>query len=217
MRVTIFRSPLTARLQSRRHTGHVTAPLFTRCPIGRGIVRVTLFLMKIGPPLALLAVAFTLGVHLAAAAPQPPAGDARPPGEPKHPPHHRPGSAIARALDTNKDHVLSAAEIAAAPASLRALDANGDGILTRDELRPKPPADLPPPPDAPPPPDDANVRHRPIDPLLLALDANADGNLGAGEIANASASLLALDTNKDGQLTRDELRPLPPEAPPTTP
>jgi hypothetical protein len=47
-------------------------------------------------------------------------------------------------------------------------------------------------------------------PLMLALDANSDGDLSAAEISNAPASLLALDANKDGKLTRDELRPLPP-------
>jgi hypothetical protein len=45
---------------------------------------------------------------------------------------------------------------------------------------------------------------------MLALDANADGILGAAELANATRSLSALDGNKDGALSRDELRPLPP-------
>ena len=40
------------------------------------------------------------------------------------------------ALDLNKDGVLSAEELAAAPASLRTLDKNHDGQLTADELRP---------------------------------------------------------------------------------
>jgi hypothetical protein len=38
------------------------------------------------------------------------------------------------ALDRDGDGVLSADEIAAAPASLRKLDANGDGTLTLDEV-----------------------------------------------------------------------------------
>lgn len=44
-------------------------------------------------------------------------------------------------------------------------------------------------------------------PLMQALDLNKDGELGADEIAKASASLVTLDKNKDGKLTEDELRP----------
>jgi Ca2+-binding EF-hand superfamily protein len=131
---------------------------------------------------------------------------AQPPG---HPPRHRhPPSQLIRALDANKDGVISAEEIANAAASLKALDVNGDGIISADELRPVPPPDAP--ADAPPPPADTNRPH-PIDPVMLALDANRDGQLSAGEIANAPTSLKALDTSKDGKLTVDELRPLPPE------
>ena len=42
-------------------------------------------------------------------------------------------SPILNAVDVNQDGVLSAAEIASAPARLRTLDKNGDGILTQDE------------------------------------------------------------------------------------
>jgi hypothetical protein len=41
------------------------------------------------------------------------------------------------ALDTNHDGILSADEIANAPASLKKLDKNGDGQLTADEYRPQ--------------------------------------------------------------------------------
>lgn len=116
----------------------------------------------------------------------------------------RPPEPLLIALDTNHDGVISAGEIANAAASLKALDQNGDGKLTRDEICPPRPAD------APPPPPDAEA-HRPKSPLLLALDADGNGELSAQEIANAPASLAALDANHDGQLTRDELRPLPPE------
>jgi Ca2+-binding EF-hand superfamily protein len=44
-------------------------------------------------------------------------------------------------------------------------------------------------------------------PMMQALDLNKDGELGADEIAKASASLITLDKNKDGKLTEDELRP----------
>ena len=40
------------------------------------------------------------------------------------------------ALDTNKDGVLDADEIAKAPEALKKLDKNGDGKITREELRP---------------------------------------------------------------------------------
>jgi Ca2+-binding EF-hand superfamily protein len=43
---------------------------------------------------------------------------------------------LLRALDTDQDGKLSAAEIAAAPAALKTLDKNGDGMLDQEELRP---------------------------------------------------------------------------------
>jgi hypothetical protein len=42
---------------------------------------------------------------------------------------------------------------------------------------------------------------------MAALDTNKDGELDAGEIANAATALKALDTNGDGKLSNDELRP----------
>lgn len=54
-----------------------------------------------------------------------------PPGRLPHP-----GPLLA-ALDTNKDGVLDADEIANASTSLLRLDVNGDGKLSREELRPK--------------------------------------------------------------------------------
>jgi hypothetical protein len=73
-------------------------------------------------------------------APPPPAGAPAP----------RPMSPVFRALDTNGDGELSAAEIAAAGSALLALDTNHDGTLTPDEFRPARPAGAP--QDAPPPP-----------------------------------------------------------------
>jgi hypothetical protein len=137
------------------------------------------------------------------------------------------GHPVVRILDTDQDRELSAAELASAPLNLRTLDANADGTVSADELhpvrparpagaptppadRPAPPADRPTPPaDRPAPPADSD-HPRPLDPIMLALDANADGALSAAEIANATTSLKALDLNGDGKLTADEYRPLPP-------
>jgi len=44
-------------------------------------------------------------------------------------------------------------------------------------------------------------------PLLLALDADDDGEISAAEIQNASAALKKLDKNDDGKLSAEELRP----------
>lgn len=70
-----------------------------------------------------------------------PEGD-RPEGAPGQPPSgKRPMNAppVVAALDSDKDHVFSAAEIAAAPAALATLDKNADGQLTPDEFAPGPP------------------------------------------------------------------------------
>ena len=54
---------------------------------------------------------------------------------------HRPPppDPLAKALDADRDHVISAAELAAAPAELATLDKNNDGQLTKDEFAPPPP------------------------------------------------------------------------------
>jgi hypothetical protein len=147
----------------------------------------------------------------------------RPPGEGRH--HRPPPMPLIGALDANHDGVISADEIANAPAALKTLDKNGDGQLTRDEFMPPPPPRHPPqgdaggPPDGPPPgdgPDQAGQGrpHHPVPPIVAALDTNGDGVISAEEIANASASLLKLDKNGDGQLTRDEFMPPRPQHPP---
>ena len=118
-----------------------------------------------------------------------------------------PGHPIIRALDADKDGVVSAAELANASAAIKVLDTDGDGAVSASELRPARPADAPTPPAGA---TSRGDRPHPVMPVMLALDANKDGALSASEIANATASLKALDANKDGQLTRDELRPLPP-------
>jgi hypothetical protein len=133
-----------------------------------------------------------------------PGGPGRGPGGPG-----RGGHPIVRVLDADKDGTISAAEIANAAKAILTLDSNGDGKISKDDA-PVPPADSPQrPADAPTPPD--GERPHPNDPIMLALDANTDGELSAAEIANAPTSLKALDLNKDGVLTPDEYRPLPPE------
>ncbi len=139
-----------------------------------------------------------------------------------------PGFPIVRVLDADKDREVSASELAAASAAIRTLDTNNDGTVSREEMRPARPehkgrpegADRPERTERPagtpeggkrsgPPASAAPVR--PVDPIMLALDADTDGSLSLAEIANAPASLAALDANKDGKLTMDEFRPLPPE------
>ncbi len=59
-------------------------------------------------------------------------------------------------------------------------------------------------PEAGAPPAEA---HRPLPPIVAALDTNQDGVIDAKEIENAPAALSTLDLNHDGKLTFDELRP----------
>lgn len=47
----------------------------------------------------------------------------------------------------------------------------------------------------------------PPNPLIEAIDADADGVLSPEEIENAAAALRKLDKNNDGRLTEDEMRP----------
>lgn len=142
----------------------------------------------------------------------PPAGPR--PGGPGGPGRGGHGHPIVRALDADKDGTLSAFELANATTALKALDTNNDGTIAAEELRPARPADAPTPPaGAPQRPAPSADQPRPVDPIMLALDADGNGSLSAAEIANATKSLLALDANKDGALSPDEYRPLPPERP----
>jgi hypothetical protein len=49
-----------------------------------------------------------------------------------------------------------------------------------------------------------------MSPLMIALDADRDGELSAEEISQAVAALKKLDRNEDGVIDREELRPRPP-------
>jgi hypothetical protein len=56
-------------------------------------------------------------------------------------------------------------------------------------------------------PNASTPRAKASPPLVVAtLDANHDGIIDAGEIANASQALKSLDKNADGSLSREELR-----------
>jgi hypothetical protein len=144
----------------------------------------------------------------------PPGQDGGPggPGGGGHGRHHRPPpSPLIMALDANHDGVISADEIANAPAALKTLDKNGDGQLTADELMPPRRDGDTNGPAGGPPHDGGGKHHHPVPPIMKALDTNGDGVISADEIANASASLLKLDKNSDGKLTQDELRPPRPD------
>ncbi len=114
-------------------------------------------------------------------------------------------------LDTDKDGVLSATEIAAAPEVLTKLNTTDDGVLTQEEICAGCAAAR-----------DANCpaggqgkglgkgkgKGPGGDPFLMKLlDADKSGTISLEEVTNASAALLKLDKNGDGQLTPEELRP----------
>jgi Ca2+-binding EF-hand superfamily protein len=61
-----------------------------------------------------------------------------------------------------------------------------------------------PPPQAPAAPAAPTPPFMQASPLLNAIDANHDGKIDAGELADAPARLKTLDKNADGKLTRDE-------------
>jgi hypothetical protein len=136
---------------------------------------------------------------------------------------HRMPPPIIAALDTNRDGIIDADEIANAAAALKALDRNGTGKLTLMDLMGPPPhrmgGGMGPGPDGGQggmPPGGMNgtngmaghpmgrgMRHVP--PVFAALDTNHDGVIDANEIANAPAALKTLDKNGTGQLTIEEL------------
>ena len=108
------------------------------------------------------------------------------------------------ALDADRDNIISASEIADAPAALWKLDKNRDGKLTAEECGLRLPARLEP---------QSAIRFRlqfmRIHPALAALDADHDGVISSSEIKRAPAALRTLDKNNDGKLAIDELLPDP--------
>ena len=112
---------------------------------------------------------------------------------------------VLRTLDADGDHIISAAEIANAPAALRSLDRNHDGKLSPEECG-QSFADIP-----------ANaqfLKHARVEfmrfhPVLAALDTDHDGEISASEIQNAAEALKTMDTSGDGKLTQEEVLPDP--------
>jgi Ca2+-binding EF-hand superfamily protein len=125
-------------------------------------------------PISLLAVSLLL-----------PAAFAQGPGGP-------PPRIVLQALDTDGDGQLSAAEIAAAPASLAKLDKNGDGQITGQEYSPK-----------------LEDKTASVDLVarLMVLDKNGDGVLSKDEVPERMQAMFARgDANHDGKLTADEIK-----------
>ena len=92
------------------------------------------------------------------------------------------------AIDTDKDGVLSAAEVKNAPAALKKLDKNKDGKITQEELRPST--------------DEIVAR-------FMGYDENKDGKLSKDEMpAQMQRMFDRLDTNSDGSLDEQELQAL---------
>ncbi|MDE0265386.1 MAG: hypothetical protein OXJ37_23495 [Bryobacterales bacterium] len=125
---------------------------------------------------------------------------------------------VMAALDANADDTLSEEEIGAAPDALLTLDADRSGSLSRDELMPRfgggpgggrgggrqaRPGD----PGAGQRPGRGGPGGPPGIPLMAALDADRDGEVGPEEIRQATASLATLDADGSGSLTTDELLP----------
>jgi Ca2+-binding EF-hand superfamily protein len=102
---------------------------------------------------------------------------------------------VLRALDTDKDGKLSAAEIQAAPQSLLTLDRNQDGQLTADELLPRP--------------ENSGATSDELVTQLMAFDKNGDGVLTSDELPSRMQNLFTrADADHDGKLTADEIRGL---------
>jgi len=168
---------------------------------------------------------------LAPAAAAPAAQEGRPGGPPQMP-EFMTASPILRAIDADHDQIISAAELANAPAALKTLDANGDGKLTRAEAGIQMPGRGPggpggprregggPPPEQPAPGPSADD----LLSMLLSFDKNGDGKLQKAEVSERQAGLFDRgDTNKDGVLDGTELKKLAadqaaaPVAPPSGP
>lgn len=103
----------------------------------------------------------------------------------------QPGSALALVLDTNRDGVIGADELAAAPAALKTLDRNGNGIIESAELMMM-----------------GRGRGEGFDGGRGDRDGGRGGEPGGASATSADelvATLMAFDKNTDGKLSKDEL------------
>lgn len=113
-----------------------------------------------------------------------------------------PMSPLLTALDTDRDGLVSAAEMKAASASLKKADRNSDGKLEGEEMRPAfrgrgPGSGR----EGGPGGGGPNM----VD-TLMGFDADKDGKLTKSEVPERMQGLYARgDANKDNVLTRDEL------------
>lgn len=100
------------------------------------------------------------------------------------------------ALDKDRNGVISANEIAAAPTALGSLDKNQDGKISEEEASPQ----------------NQGGGQRPRrGPGIMrmmkahsALDADENGVIDEAELKNATVALQTLDANRDGKLTEEE-------------
>jgi len=128
---------------------------------------------------------------------------------------NRPG--FVSRLDRDGDGRVSRKEFDGPADAFDHHDANRDGYLDDSErpdplgMGPQPGMGSRPKP-KPGGPSGSHAEFRPpMHPLVMALDANRDGEISAEEIENAAVALKKLDQNGDGKLTHDELHP---EGPP---
>jgi Ca2+-binding EF-hand superfamily protein len=116
------------------------------------------------------------------------------------------------AFDKNGDGQLTREEV---PERMQGLferaDINKDGILTADEIRKSAQAATASGGRGPGEERGASGRgpgmsfvH--MDPILVALDADSNGEISAEELAAATVALKKLDKNGDGQLSEEEVR-----------
>jgi Ca2+-binding EF-hand superfamily protein len=113
------------------------------------------------------------------------------------------------AFDRNHDGKLERSEV---PERIQGLfdraDTEKKGVLTPDQIRKVAEEDNEKRADPEPYPGYAKlsrIAYMRRFPVNNALDANHDGEVSAGEIANAPAALRTLDKNGDGKLTEDEV------------
>ncbi|TWU65279.1 EF hand [Crateriforma conspicua] len=124
-----------------------------------------------------------------------------------------PPNAIAEALDTDGDHVISGAEIQKAVDALKKLDRNGDGRLSNDEFDPMGPRSFGGPDGRGPGgggpggrgPDGRGDGGGFVS-RIMSFDENGDGKVSKDELpARMQMALDRYDANKDGVLDQDEL------------